>query len=97
MLTDETLITVVPLTDAIFEPCPNRLGSLCNKQETITRLDHAHQTELDLNPGDILTWKQAKEKLAHLSLEDHHRICEGCSWRDLGLCAQALQEVKEQA
>jgi hypothetical protein len=81
-------------TDNICAPCPHRRGPLCDKQSKIESLDHAHAKALNLSKGNEITWKEAKTRLASLSLEDHQRICQGCSWLDYGLCAQALQNLK---
>lgn len=93
-LTDDTLLTVTLETDDICTPCPHRRGALCDKQSKIETLDQAHAKALKLSKGDEITWKEAKSRLASLSLEDHRRICQGCSWLDHGLCAQALQNLK---
>lgn len=92
-LTPETLIEVVNETDSICAPCPHRQGKSCASQEKIRKLDQAHKTQLHLEIGDKITWGEALERLAFLSLETHQEICQGCEWQPLGLCAQALQQL----
>lgn len=95
-LVDETPIRVVFKADDICSPCPHRRSSLCEKQSKIDRLDYAHAEALSLKNEQIIAWGEAKERLSHLSIEQHHRICDGCSWRDLGLCEAALKTLKSQ-
>ena len=89
-------IRVVSRTDSICEPCPNRRGALCETEEKIQKLDHAHASILKLKEGDVLTWREAKERLAEkMTVEDHHRACAPCSWRPLGICQKALESLKQ--
>lgn len=92
---DEVEIEAVGATDAICAPCPNRRGALCETEDRIRRIDAAHAEVLGIAPGQVLTWGEAKERLAtRFSIEAHHRACEGCSWRDLRLCEAALVELR---
>jgi len=93
-LTDDSILKVTLETDDICAPCPHRRGSLCDKQSKIEILDQAHAKALGLSEGDEITWKEAQSRLASLSLVDHHHICQGCNWLDHGLCAKALQDLK---
>lgn len=91
---DETQIEVVESTDSICQPCPNRQGSLCATEEKIRALDEAHMKVLDIRDGDVLTWGEAKKKLAEkMTVEAHHKACAPCAWRSLGLCEAALRKL----
>lgn len=96
-LTDGTPIRVTGETDDICMPCPHRRDHLCTQQTKIQRLDDRHARALKLKPGDIVTWGEAKQKLSELSLKDHAYMCEGCQWREFGMCAKALLDLKKQA
>jgi hypothetical protein len=91
---DQTVIEVVKYTDAICGPCPERRGHLCASQAKVAALDHKHARALHLKAGDRLTWGEAKQRIKFfLSLPLFHEICEGCSWKNLGLCEQALVKL----
>lgn len=84
-------ISVVDHTDSICEPCPHRQGRYCATQEKISGLDQAHSTALNIKPGDILSWEEAKQRIAtQLTLEKFHTICATCNWKSLGICQQVL-------
>lgn len=94
-LDDETLIRVTPQTDSICGPCPNRVDTTCSSEAKIGKLDQAHADALELKAGDVLSWKQAKERVAsRLSLEKFHLACALCSWKELGVCEEALRKLK---
>lgn len=90
-------IKVVFEADKICAPCPNRRGKLCTEQDKIERLDKAHAAALQLQAGDIITWKEAKERIRHtINFDVFDQICEGCSWKSLGYCASALRNLLEE-
>lgn len=92
---DRIEIRVVADTDSICEPCPNRRGTLCETEDKIRKLDGAHARILGLKPGDVLSWKEARRRLAErMSVEDHHEACAPCSWRAMGVCEKALLAEK---
>jgi hypothetical protein len=89
-------IRVVAETDSICAPCPSKRGALCETQEKIDRLDHAHAEILGLKTGDELTWGEAKKLLAQkFTLEKFDTACQPCSWKSLGVCETALIELKK--
>lgn len=89
-----TVIEVVGATDDICAPCPKRRGTRCTSQDKIARLDAAHAKALALRPGDRLTWGAAQARMKTLPPDIHDRICAGCDWKELGLCAAALYELQ---
>ena len=92
-LSDDTKIKVVEFTDDICVPCPSRRNNMCVQQRKIETLDSRHKIALRLEYDQILTWGTAKKRLAQLTIQDHHRICDGCQWKELGVCAEALKEI----
>lgn len=91
---DNTPITVVEHTDSICAPCPNKHDLLCTTQTKITALDNAHAEILNIKTGDVVTWGEAKQKIAnHMNLEQFHKACAICSWKELGVCEQALKNL----
>lgn len=94
---DDTPITVVELTDDICAPCPQRRHHLCVDQVKITALDRRHSEALDVKIGQRLTWGKAKHRIAQYITDDvFDRICEDCSWKNLGVCQQALTTLRQQ-
>lgn len=92
---DQTPIQVVAQTDAICEPCPNRTGKLCATEEKIQKLDQAHAAVLEIRSGDILTWGEAKTRIAEkMTTERFHASCAPCAWKGMGVCEAALNRLK---
>lgn len=94
-LTDDTVLTIVAETDDICAPCPHKRNTVCTKQDSISALDARHAEAMGFTPGISLTWGEAKEKMRTLSIEDFHHICTGCSWKTLGICEEALINLRE--
>ena len=93
---DGTDVTIVDHTDSICTPCPNRREKLCTTEEEIRVLDHAHATALEISPNEVITWGQAKSRIAEkMSLKKFHEICQTCGWKKLGICEQALTAFLE--
>ena len=92
---EETEIEVVGNMDSICSACPNRQSEvLCKYQPKIDKLDNAHKEALNLEIGERLSWKQAKERIKkHVDVEKFHSICDGCSWKDLGVCQESLEDL----
>src|SRR4051794_11887807 len=61
---DSVEIRVTAVTDSICAPCPNRRDSKCTTESKIRVLDQGHSQVLTLTPGDVMTWAQAKNKIA---------------------------------
>ncbi len=89
-------IEIVEFTDDICAPCPHKRDSLCTKQGKIERLDQAHSKALGIKSGDVLTWSSAKNLIAQsITLEKFEEICAPCSWKELGICRKALEQLLE--
>jgi len=94
-LNDDTEIIVLEQTDSICAPCPHKREKLCEIQEKIDALDKAHAQVLDIKAGDVLNWKEAKERVAtNISVEKFNEICAPCLWKELGVCEAALKKLK---
>ena len=93
---DAVRIRVTSVTDSICGPCPSKRGDLCETQEKIDRLDHAHAEVLGIREGDEFTWAEAKLRIADkFTLEKFHESCEPCSWKTMGVCEAALIDLKK--
>lgn len=92
---DQTPIQVLRQTDSICAPCPHRREAQCQKEESIQAIDEAHQNILGLKEGEVLTWGEAKKRLAQsMSMDDFHWACGSCEWKHLGFCEQELAKLK---
>lgn len=94
---ENTIIEVVEYMDDICSPCPNRLDDvICKTQDKILKLDKNHKESLELETGQQMTWKEAKNLIKEkMTIEKFHKSCDGCSWKKYGVCQQALIELKE--
>ena len=91
---DATPITVTANADSICEPCPNRIEKSCKTADKIAVLDSAHARALHIQPGDVLTWGEAKQKITqHITLDTFHKMCETCSWKPLGICEKVVEAL----
>jgi hypothetical protein len=92
---EDTLIEVAEYMDDICSVCPNKLDEvLCKTQDKITELDRKHSAVLQLKPGEIMSWRQAKERIkTHMSVEKFTDSCSVCSWQKYGVCQRALESL----
>jgi len=83
---ENTLIEVVGNMDSICFACPNKINeSLCTTQSKIT---------LGLKIGEILSWKEAKANIKkYMNIEKFEYSCDGCSWKEYGICQKALETL----
>ena len=93
---DDTLLQVTFGVDKICAPCPKRRGARCSSQSKIEAIDAAHASALDLQDGDVLTWGEAKARMAAQPQGIHKSICAKCSWMAYGMCETAHAKLKEQ-
>lgn len=93
---DTALIEVVEKTDSICAPCPSKRGDLCETQAKIEQLDSAHAKILSIKEGDVLSWGEAKARIAMAFTDDaFESACAPCSWKALGICKTALHDLKK--
>ena len=93
---ENTPIRVAVATDSICVPCPNRREQACATEDKIQRLDRGHAGVLGLSAGQVLSWAEAKQKLAERMTDaEFERVCAPCSWKALGLCKSALQKLRQ--
>lgn len=92
---EDTRIEVVEYMDDVCTACPNKIDEIvCKTQDKITKLDIAHSKTLKLKSGEIMSWRQAKANIKkHMSIENFHRACQGCSWKKYGVCEQSLKDL----
>lgn len=90
-----TLIEVTEQLDDVCAPCIHqRSNNLCAKQTLIQQLDDAYCALLGLKDGEVISWENAKHLIKEkVSLENFHVSCEGCQWKALGVCENALKEL----
>lgn len=94
---DQVALQVVATADAICAPCPHRRGEGCTRQRRIDGLDQRHAQALELRAGDVLTWGEARRRIATLvKPNDLDRLCAGCQWLPLGLCKKAVAQLREE-
>lgn len=92
---DQTFILVVEKGDSICSVCPHQSSTGCRVEAKIQSLDTRHAQILSLKPGDLLTWSEAKQRLArHMTLKKFHKACHGCEWKNLGICEAALIKLQ---
>jgi hypothetical protein len=93
---DQEQIMVVAKTDSICAPCPSKRGDLCETQSKIDLLDDAHARILAIQENDILSWGEAKARIAeNFNDANFESACAPCSWKSLGICKKALNELKK--
>lgn len=92
---DEIEIEVTDITDSICDPCPLKKEHLCSTQEKIQSLDDNHAQILNLKPGQIISWGDAKKRIVEkMTLNEFNQACAQCSWKTLGICEQALINLR---
>ena len=91
---DHTKLIATTYTDSICTACPHKRGNLCKDQDYIAALDHRHAQVLGWQSGHVYSWQAVKERLKTLSDETFDQICAGCTWKDRGLCLQALRALR---
>ena len=74
---EDILIEVVQYTDDVCSACPNKIDYIaCKTQSKISKLDAAHIAVLQLIPGEVMSWKQAKDRIKkHMNVEKFLLSC----------------------
>lgn len=92
---EELPIQVVVREDSICRACPHQGTEGCTMEEKIQDLDGRHAQILRLKQGDILSWREAKQRLKeHMTLDRFRQACSGCEWQTLGVCEAALKKLR---
>lgn len=96
---DETLsIEVVGEGDSICQFCPHLSQKRCSQEPKVQRIDENHRHILGIKTGDVLTWAEAKQRLKEkMTLDVFHTACEGCEWKEKGMCETALKTLRDPA
>lgn len=94
---DGVIIEVIEdRTDDICAPCPMRNADHCTDEAKIAALDARHAEALGLTAGMRLTWGDAKRRMReHLRPTDLDHLCQGCQWLKLGVCQNALAQLRK--
>jgi hypothetical protein len=93
---EELPIEVIKGTDSICGSCPHNGEGICKTEDKIQTLDACHAQVLRIVPGDVLTWREGKERLKEkMTLEAFHTACKECQWKPLGVCEEALQRLRD--
>ena len=84
--------------DHVCRPCPNNKGALCADEPKIRELDDAYVATLEIKVGAKMSWAAARRLVAQkVTDEDFDRNCAPCGWRKLGVCKEALQQLRKTA
>lgn len=93
---EETKIQVVIRADDICSHCPHvhMQSKTCSDEATIMKLDRAHATILGLCDREVLSFREAKQKIKkRMSLALFEQACKPCEWQSLGVCEDALKRL----
>ena len=91
-----TRIKVTNRADSICGPCPHKRAFSCAEAPKINVLDRNHAAALDLKPGDILTWDEAKSRiLDKVPPGSLTALCSNCQWLEYGMGETALRKLHE--
>lgn len=89
---EELPICISSDLDSICMACPHKSEGVCDTEEKTRVLDERHSQVLGFSPGDVLTWAQAKQRIKEkMTLEAFHVACQGCQWKEFGMCEKALK------
>lgn len=93
---DETKIQVVYGLDTICSKCPHQKGHHCADEKVVQKLDQAHASILGLHDKEVLTFREAKNRLReNMSLDLFFEACKPCEWQKMGVCEAALKNLLE--
>ena len=89
-------VVVVTGADAVCSPCPGLVGTVCESEGEVQRLDGLALRLLHLTPGDVVVWDDVRDRLPDVLEAWYAGACDGCSW--LSVCTHAgLCELCESA
>ena len=95
---EELSIKVVVESDSICRACPHQREGECKTEDKIKALDTRHSHALGIFPGDELSWREGKKRLKKfMTIDVFHKACEGCQWKSLGVCEEALTKLQRTA
>jgi hypothetical protein len=81
---DEREIKVIMGADDICKPCPNLMDGLCTKgEEKIAELDLLAMNLLNIKPGDLVRWRDVRNKLAEVLPIWKKYACFDCEYKDV--------------
>lgn len=87
-------ILLVRGPDDLCEKFPDDLTCHC-EDVNVHQRDAAVVSKLGLNIGQRSSWADIEERVRRcIMAEDISSLCESCSWRTYGVCAEGVEEVK---
>ena len=90
----EAIIQVTHQLDHVCSHCPERCHGVCGHDEMVLALDRGYEEVLGLKGNEIFTWEALLELIqSHVKIDDFHRICATCSWKQFGYCEKGLKEI----
>lgn len=92
-----TKVKIVEGNDTLCLNCPNATnkGIKCN-QNLITELDNKVMQLLGLVTGQVYNYSKVLDNLKQiLNPQKHAELCNGCHWRNIGLCKDTFNKTNE--
>lgn len=87
-------IEVVAKGDSICGACPHQREEICKEESKVKRIDGYHSQILGIVPGDVLSWREAKQLIKdNMTIAAFNTACKGCEWQQLGMCEAALKRL----
>ena len=91
----ETMIQLVKGPDQLCEKYPCDGNYHCEDADIYER-DAAIFQKLGLQIGQIVTWQEIESRIqTSVVSSDIQTVCETCSWRSSGVCAEGVQDILE--
>lgn len=88
-------IQIVKGPDQLCEKYPNSGEYHCQADDIYER-DAAILEKLGLKIGQILIWEDIESLIRkYIVPSDIQIVCESCSWRSYGVCAEGIKEIHE--
>ena len=75
--------------DDICAPCPERIGNRCRSEAKVTGFDEAVLSQLGLERKTYMYTEIDHVLTARLTEFVYDCICQGCEWKQTGICCYA--------
>ncbi len=76
-------VNVCAGADDVCRACPYLEGGRCRDEEEIGDMDTIALDFLALLPGQLVIWKDVRERLNEIFKTWHDRYCQNCGWQDV--------------
>lgn len=88
-LNNNECFEIVNNLDSICASCPRHNGKICSDQAKVAKLDQKYTELLNIEKGDILSWKRAKRLIKDkINKQNFSIICAECEW--ISVCEQLV-------